>query len=110
MFFFRNLLIWVKEDELMDDFFMGGEELCEVFQYLCCFNKIFVVFGFIFDGVEKLWIFVGRFFKLIIMDVGVGLGDVNQKLFQWVKQKGIEFMIILVDLIEEVCEEVRLFF
>ncbi|MCG7382071.1 methyltransferase domain-containing protein [Paenibacillus sp. ACRRY] len=110
MSFFRNLSIRAKEDELMDDFSMGGEELREALQHLRRLNKIFAAPGPTLDGVEKLWISVGRPLKLSIMDVGAGSGDVNQKLLHWAKQKGIDLTITLVDLTEEACEEARLLF
>ncbi|MEO2203561.1 methyltransferase domain-containing protein [Paenibacillus pabuli] len=110
MSFFRNLSSRAKEDELMDDFSMGGEELREALQHLRRLNKIFAAPGPTLAGVEKLWKFIGSPSKLSIMDVGAGSGDVNQKLLHWSNQKGVDLTITLVDLTEEACEEARQLF
>ncbi|CAI6043370.1 hypothetical protein PAECIP112173_01099 [Paenibacillus sp. JJ-100] len=110
MSFFRRLGIRAKEDELMDDFSMGGEELREALRHLRRLNKIFAAPGPTVSGVEKLWNSMGSPGRLTILDVGAGSGDVNQKLLQWAKKQGIDMQITLVDLTEEACEEARQLF
>ncbi|KUP24084.1 methyltransferase domain-containing protein [Paenibacillus sp. DMB5] len=105
--FFRALSVRAKEDELMDDFSMGGEELSEALKHLRRLNRIFAAPGPTRDGVEKLWQAIGQPQKLSILDVGAGSGDVNVKLLEWADRKGIELDIILVDMTEEACEEAR---
>lgn len=110
MSFFRRLGIRAKEDELMDDFSMGGEELREALRHLRRLNKIFAAPGPTVSGVEKLWNSMGRPGRLTILDVGAGSGDVNHKLLHWAKKQGIDMQITLVDLTEEACEEARQLF
>ncbi|UQZ36868.1 stilbene synthase [Paenibacillus sp. PK3_47] len=108
--FFRSLSVRAKEDELMDDFSMGGEELSEALKHLRRLNRIFAAPGPTKDGVEELWQIIGRPQTLSILDVGAGSGDVNRKLLQWADQKGIQLEITLVDMTEEACEEARQLF
>ncbi|WP_042203189.1 methyltransferase domain-containing protein [Paenibacillus camerounensis] len=108
--FFRALSVRAKEDELMDDFSMGGEELREALKHLRRLNRIFAAPGPTKDGVEKLWQAIGRPDKLTILDVGAGSGDVNVKLLQWADKLGINLRITLVDMTEEACEEARKLF
>lgn len=108
--FFRILSVRAKEDELMDDFSMGGEELSEALKHLRRLNRIFAAPGPTRDGVEKLWQAIGGPRTLSILDVGAGSGDVNQKLLQWADRKGIQLEITLVDMTEEACEEARQLF
>ncbi len=108
--FFRTLSVRAKEDELMDDFSMGGEELSEALKHLRRLNRIFAAPGPTRDGVEKLWQAIGQPRKLSILDVGAGSGDVNMKLLEWADRKGIELDIMLVDMTEEACEEARQLF
>ncbi|WP_454191608.1 methyltransferase domain-containing protein [Paenibacillus sp. Marseille-Q7038] len=110
MSIFRNLSTRAKEDELMDDFSLGGEELSEALQHLRRLNKIFGASGPTCYGVEKLWTEMGRPSELTLLDVGAGSGDVNRKLLKWADSKGIEMKITLVDLTEEACEEARFYF
>ncbi|WP_342555923.1 SAM-dependent methyltransferase [Paenibacillus sp. FSL R7-0652] len=110
MSFFRTLGSRAKEDELMDDFSMGGEELREALRHLRRLNKIFAAPGPTVSGVAKLWHSIGRPSVLSLLDVGAGSGDVNQKLLQWAAKQGIEMQITLVDLTEEACEEARQLF
>lgn len=105
--FFRTLSVRAKEDELMDDFSMGGEELREALKHLRRLNRIFAAPGPTKDGVEKLWQAIGSPRTLSILDVGAGSGDVNQKLLQWGELKGIQLQITLVDMTEEACQEAR---
>ncbi|AIQ52816.1 methyltransferase domain-containing protein [Paenibacillus sp. FSL R7-0331] len=108
--FFRALSVRAKEDELMDDFSMGGEELREALKHLRRLNRIFAAPGPTKDGVEKLWQAIGRPDELTILDVGAGSGDVNVKLLQWADKMGINLRITLVDMTEEACEEARKLF
>ena len=110
MSFFRTLSIRAQEDELMDDFSMGGEELSEALRHLRRLNRIFAAPGPTLDGVVKLWKSIGCPDSLSIMDVGAGSGDVNRKLLQWSDQMGVELSITLVDLTEEACDEARRLF
>ena len=110
MSFFRRLSSRAREDELMDDFSMGGEELREALRHLRRLNKIFAAPGPTVSGVEKLWKSVGKPDTLTLLDVGAGSGDVNQKLLHWAKKQGIDMQITLVDLTEEACEEARQLF
>lgn len=107
MSFFRSLDSRAKEEELMDDFSMGGEELREALRHLRRLNKIFAAPGPTVSGIEKLWNSIGTPDKLTILDVGAGSGDVNLKLLKWAKHQGIDMHITLVDLTEEACEEAR---
>ncbi|WP_151736956.1 methyltransferase domain-containing protein [Paenibacillus tengchongensis] len=108
--FFRTLAVRAKEEELMDDFSMGGEDLREALKHLRRLNRIFAAPGPTKDGVEKLWQTSGRPGTLSILDVGAGSGDVNHKLLQWADEQGIGLSITLVDMTEEACEEARLQF
>ncbi|MDF9839359.1 MULTISPECIES: methyltransferase domain-containing protein [unclassified Paenibacillus] len=108
--FFRTLSVRAKEDELMDDFSMGGEELSEALKHLRRLNRIFAAPGPTRDGVQKLWQAIGQPQKLSILDVGAGSGDVNVKLLEWADRKGIELEITLVDMTEEACVEARKLF
>lgn len=108
--FFRALSVRAKEDELMDDFSMGGEELSEALKHLRRLNRIFAAPGPTRDGVEKLWQAIGQPQKLSILDVGAGSGDVNVKLLEWADRKGIKLEITLVDMTEEACAEARQLF
>lgn len=108
--FFRSLSVRAQENELMDDFSKGGEELSEALRHLRRLNRIFAAPGPILAGVEKLWRKKGCPKRLSIIDVGAGSGDVNQKLLQWAEKKGIQMEITLVDLTEEACEEARRLF
>ncbi|WP_211748285.1 methyltransferase domain-containing protein [Paenibacillus sp. Marseille-Q4541] len=110
MSIFRSLSTRAKEDELMDDFSMGGEELSEALKHLRRLNKIFGAPGPTRYGVEKLWKDIGRPKKLSVLDVGAGSGDVNRKLLEWADAQEIDMKITLVDLTEEACEEARLYF
>ena len=110
MSIFRNLSTRAKEDELMDDFSLGGEELSEALKHLRRLNKIFGASGPTCYGVKKLWSEMGRPSELTLLDVGAGSGDVNRKLLKWADSRGIEMKITLVDLTEEACEEARLYF
>ncbi|MNO39392.1 hypothetical protein D3C76_295220 [compost metagenome] len=105
--FFKTLSVRAQEDELMDDFSMGGEELSEALKHLRRLNKIFAAPGPTRDGVEKLWKTLGSPGTLSILDVGAGSGDVNRKLLQWAGQKGIQLEVTLVDKTEEACSEAR---
>ncbi|WP_434751271.1 methyltransferase domain-containing protein [Paenibacillus amylolyticus] len=107
MSFFRRLGSRAKEEELMDDFSVGGEELREALRHLRRLNKIFAAPGPTVSGIDKLWNSMGRPDELTILDVGAGSGDVNLKLLQWAKDRGIDMHITLVDLTEEACEEAR---
>lgn len=108
--FFRNLSVRAHEEELMDDFSMGGEELSEALEHLRKLNRLFAAAGPTRAGVEKLWKAMGGPDRLTIMDVGAGSGDVNWKLLQWAEQKGIQLEITLVDLTEEACSQARQLF
>ncbi|AIQ47273.1 stilbene synthase [Paenibacillus sp. FSL R7-0273] len=108
--FFRTLSVRAKEDELMDDFSMGGEELSEALKHLRRLNRIFAAPGPTRDGVEQLWQAIGQPRKLSILDVGAGSGDVNVKLLEWADRRGIELAITLVDMTEEACAEARRLF
>lgn len=110
MSFFRTLSIRAQEEELMDDFSMGGEELIEALKHLRRLNRIFAAPGPTLDGVEKLWKSMGSPSTLSIMDVGAGSGDVNQKLLQWSDQRDIKLNITLVDMTEEACDEAKRLF
>lgn len=110
MSFFRTLSRRAREEELMDDFSIGGEELSEALQHLRRLNRIFAAPGPTLSGVEKLWKSMGCPSTLSIMDVGAGSGDVNQKLLRWSDQKGIQLNITLVDITEEACDEARRLF
>ncbi|MBT2287700.1 methyltransferase domain-containing protein [Paenibacillus albidus] len=110
MAFFRKLSVRAQEEELMDDFSMGGEELSEALQHLRRLNQIFAAPGPTKAGVEKLWEVAGCPRTLSILDVGAGSGDVNHKLLQWADQKGIRLKVTLVDLTEEACKEARFLF
>lgn len=105
--FFRNLSGRAKEDELMDDFSTGGEELSEALRHLRRLNRIFPAPGPTRYGVEKLWKAYGRPKTLRILDVGAGSGDINRKLLAWADRKGIGLTITLMDLTEEACSEAR---
>ncbi|WP_405156786.1 SAM-dependent methyltransferase [Paenibacillus sp. FSL K6-0108] len=107
MTFFRTLSVRAREDELMDDFSMGGEELSEALKHLRWLNKIFAAPAPTRAGVEKLWKAMGSPATLTLLDVGAGSGDVNQKLLRWADRKGVKLEITLVDLTEEACEEAR---
>ena len=107
MSFFRRLSVRATEDELMDDFSMGGEELSEALKHLRRLNRIFAAPGPTKAGVEKLWQAIGCPRTLSILDVGAGSGDVNQTLLQWSKQRGIQLEITLVDMTKEACQEAR---
>ncbi|WP_150271375.1 methyltransferase domain-containing protein [Paenibacillus tepidiphilus] len=108
--FFRRLSVRAQEDELMDDFSMGGEELREALKHLRRLNRIFAAPGPTRAGVEKLWLASGRPKALSILDVGAGSGDVNRKLLEWGDRKGIGLKITLVDMTQEACEEARQLF
>ncbi|USB31685.1 methyltransferase domain-containing protein [Paenibacillus sp. YPG26] len=108
--FFRTLRERAQEDELMDDFSMGGEELSEALQHLRRLNTIFPAAGPVLHGVEKLWILKGRPASLSILDVGAGSGDINSKLLKWAAQRGISMHITLVDMTKEACDEARRLF
>ncbi len=110
MSFFRTLSIRAQEEELMDDFSMGGEELIEALKHLRRLNRIFAAPGPTLDGVEKLWKSIGSPSTLSIMDVGAGSGDVNRKLLQWSDQRGIKLSITLVDMTKEACDEAKRLF
>lgn len=110
MSFFRTLSKRAREEELMDDFSMGGEELSEALQHLRRLNRIFAAPGPTLAGVEKLWKSMGCPNVLSIMDVGAGSGDVNRKLLRWSDQKGVQLNITLVDKTAEACEEARQLF
>lgn len=110
MSFFRTLSIRAQEEELMDDFSMGGEELIEALKHLRRLNRIFSAPGPTLDGVEKLWKSIGSPSTLSIMDVGAGSGDVNQKLLHWSDQRGIMLNITLVDMTKEACDEAKRLF
>ncbi|RAR41592.1 methyltransferase domain-containing protein [Paenibacillus sp. MDMC362] len=110
MSFFRTLSIRAQEEELMDDFSMGGEELIEALKHLRRLNRIFAAPGPTLDGVEKLWKSIGSPSTLSIMDVGAGSGDVNQKLLQWSDQRSIKLNITLIDMTKEACDEAKRLF
>ncbi|WP_068617656.1 methyltransferase domain-containing protein [Paenibacillus tuaregi] len=110
MSFFRALSNRAQEDELMDDFSMGGDELREALRHLRRLNKIFAAPGPTKDGVEKLWTLAGCPGTLSILDVGAGSGDVNLRLLRWAKHKGIQLDVTLVDMTREACEEAKLLF
>ncbi|MBP2000122.1 2-polyprenyl-3-methyl-5-hydroxy-6-metoxy-1,4-benzoquinol methylase [Paenibacillus shirakamiensis] len=105
MLFFRSLANRAQEDELMDDFSLGGEELIEALEHLRRLNRIFAAPGPTIYGVEKLWEAIGKPSTLSILDVGAGSGDVNHKLLQWADQKGIQLEVTLVDMTAEACAE-----
>ena len=108
--FFRSLSERAREDELMDDFFNGGEELSEALQHLRRLNKIFAAPGPTLAGVERLWKAAGTPAYLRILDAGAGSGDVNRRLLGWADRKGIQLEITLVDMTEEACQEARRLF
>lgn len=108
--FFRTLSIRAREDELMDDFSMGGDDLREALKHLRRLNKIFAAPGPTLSGVEKLWKEIGCPDQLHIMDVGAGSGDVNEKLLRWSDKKGVKLNITLIDMTEEACVEARRLF
>ncbi|MFM9281560.1 methyltransferase domain-containing protein [Paenibacillus jiagnxiensis] len=110
MSFFRSLSARAREDELMDDFSKGGEELSEALQHLRRLNKIFAAPGPTLAGVERLWKAAGTPAFLRILDAGAGSGDVNRKLLEWADRKGIQLEITLVDMTEEACQEARRLF
>ncbi|MNX19033.1 hypothetical protein D3C86_489440 [compost metagenome] len=108
--FFRALAERAQEDEHMDDFSMGGEELSEALRHLRRLNTIFPAAGPILHGVDKLWKMKGSPSVLSILDVGAGSGDINNKLLRWADQKGISLQITLVDMTKEACDEARFLF
>lgn len=108
--FFRSLSVRAQEEELMDDFSLGGEELHEALRHLRRLNRIFAAPGPTLAGVQKLWNAVGRPPRLSILDVGAGSGDVNRKLLQWADRHHVMLEITLVDLTAEACGEARMLF
>lgn len=110
MSIFRKLDRRAKEEELMDDFSLGGAELTEALKHLRRLNKIFAAPGPTKYGVEKLWREMGRPNSLSILDVGAGSGDVNRKLLRWADERGIQLSITLVDMTAEACDEARALF
>lgn len=110
MSFFRSLSVRAQEEELMDDFSRGGEELSEALKHLRRLNRLFAASGPTQTGVEKLWKTLGRPTSLSLIDVGAGSGDVNRALLNWAEQRGVEMAITLVDLTEEACREARALF
>ncbi|MGN7761910.1 methyltransferase domain-containing protein [Paenibacillus sp. 22594] len=108
--FFRMLSMRAQEDELMDDFSMGGDELREALRHLRRLNTIFAAPGPTRDGVEKLWKAMGSPRTLSILDVGAGSGDVNLKLLQWADQRKVQLEITLVDMTQEACREAEQLF
>lgn len=110
MSMFRNLSVRAKENELMDDFSLGGEELSEALRHLRRLNKLLGAPGPTCYGVEKLWNEMGCPRHLTLLDVGAGSGDINRKLLEWAEQQGIDMKITLVDMTEEACEEARVYF
>ncbi|MFF3924149.1 methyltransferase domain-containing protein [Paenibacillus lactis] len=110
MSFFRPLSMRAQEEELMDDFSQGGDELSEALKHLRRLNKLFAAPGPTLAGVDQLWQRIGSPDRLSILDVGAGSGDINRKLIRWSERKGIQLTITLVDMTEEACEEARRLF
>lgn len=107
---FRRLKQRAEEQELMDDFSMGGEELREALQHLRLLNRIFSAAAPTLYGVQRLWTEAGKPKRFTILDVGSGSGDVNHRLLQWASVRQIDLHITLADITEEACEEARLIF
>lgn len=101
---------WSKravEQELMDDFTTGGDELREALRHLRRLNRIFAAAAPTLYGIERLWLEADKPKRLSIMDIGSGSGDVNRRLLQWADSNRIEIAITLVDITAEACEEAK---
>ncbi|MCM3632829.1 methyltransferase domain-containing protein [Paenibacillus camelliae] len=107
---FKKLRHRALEDELMDDFSMGGAELREALQQLRVINRIFQAAGPVKYGVQQLWQEAGKPDHLSILDIGAGSGDVNRLLLRWASANGIEIKLTLADRTEEACEEAKQLF
>jgi len=107
---FKKLRHRALEDELMDDFSMGGAELREALQQLRLINRIFQAAGPVKYGVQQLWEDAGKPAHLSILDIGAGSGDVNRLLLRWASANGIDMKLTLADRTEEACEEARQLF
>ncbi|MFD2117963.1 SAM-dependent methyltransferase [Paenibacillus yanchengensis] len=107
---FKKLRHRALEDELMDDFSMGGDELREALQQLRLINSIFQAAGPMKYGVQQLWQEAGKPVRLSILDIGAGSGDINRHLLRWATANGIDIKLTLVDITEEACEEARQLF
>ncbi|GIP19308.1 hypothetical protein J40TS1_49500 [Paenibacillus montaniterrae] len=107
---FKKLRYRALEDELMDDFSMGGAELREALQQLRLINRIFQAAGPMKYGVQQLWQEAGKPTHLTILDIGAGSGDVNRLLLRWASANGIDMKLTLADRTEEACEEARQLF
>ncbi|MDQ0111252.1 2-polyprenyl-3-methyl-5-hydroxy-6-metoxy-1,4-benzoquinol methylase [Paenibacillus harenae] len=102
---FRDWSKRAVEQELMDDFTIGGDELREALRHLRRLNRIFAAAAPTLYGIERLYIEADKPTRLSILDIGSGSGDVNRRLLQWADANRIEIAITLVDITTEACEE-----
>ncbi|OCT15381.1 stilbene synthase [Paenibacillus pectinilyticus] len=107
---FKELKHRAVQEELMDDFSSGGEELRQALRHLRRLNRIFGAAGPTVYGFRRLWLEAGKPQSLSILDVGAGSGDVNRHLLRWADENGVKLSITLVDITEEACEEARQLF
>jgi len=104
---FRRLRERAEEQELMDDFTMGGKELRIALRQLRLLNRIFGAAAPTLYGVQRMWKLAGKPVRFSILDIGAGSGDVNRHLLRWASVNEIELQITLADITDEACEEAR---
>ncbi|MFD0710833.1 methyltransferase domain-containing protein [Paenibacillus sp. GCM10027626] len=104
---FNQLRKRAAEQEIMDDFSLGGGELREALRHLRRLNFIFGAAAPTCHGVAQLWREAGKPKSLSILDIGSGSGDVNRQLLRWAEDNRVALTITLADITEEACEEAR---
>ena len=88
------------EQEWMDDFSLGGEELTQTLDQLAVINRWLGGFGVIRSGMKILlnrWKPEGASHTLEIIDLGCGGGDNLIKLANWLRRKNIPCKLTGVD-------------
>ena len=104
---FKRLNRRAVEEEYMDDFSTGGDELLEALRHLRRLNRIFGASSPSLYGFKRLWRQFGRPDRVSVLDIGAGSGDVNRRILRWAARNGVDVRITLVDITEEACEEAR---
>ncbi|MET4082287.1 SAM-dependent methyltransferase [Pedobacter sp. UYP30] len=91
-----NTKVRSKDEEIMDDFALEGEELRDALDKIASINQFLGGNKVTLAGVEKL---VGKNNKqpIKIIDVGCGNGDMLRALANYAKKKNLDFELVGID-------------
>lgn len=86
-----------NEAEIMDDFFIDGNELHGALDQIAGINKLLGGNAITLDGVKKLLQYHDKEIDVTIVDIGCGNGDMLRMLGDYGMQNGYTFKLIGID-------------